>query len=216
MDTTVSQEAILKDTGAEENKQYTEEFKREIVELVIRSRKKRAQISRETGVSDRNISRWIKEYKNTSANNTETQGRVGGNIMQYKQELHGSNGGKRHPKKSVEHFLPRTRKTLSFMKKHESDHTVVMLCEMMKIKCSSFYAWKKKDIGKRIVEDKELKSMIVLVLKKVIKPIVPRRLQSEPKRWLFSHLQASGTPIDERRRISGKTEPKMASTNNSS
>lgn len=55
-------------------RQYTEEFKREIVELAIRSGKSQAQISRETGVSDKNISRWIKEYKKTSANNTETQG----------------------------------------------------------------------------------------------------------------------------------------------
>lgn len=55
-------------------RQYTEEFKREIAELVIRSGKSQAQISRETGISNQNISRWVKEYKNNSDTKTEAQG----------------------------------------------------------------------------------------------------------------------------------------------
>lgn len=57
-----------------------------------------------------------------------------------------------------------------------------MLCEMMKIKRSSFYAWKKKDIGKRIVEDKELKSMIVPVFEESHQTYGARRLQSRLKK----------------------------------
>ncbi|TAH59652.1 MAG: transposase [Fermentimonas caenicola] len=55
-------------------RQYTEEFKREIAELVIRSGKSQAQISRETGISNQNISRWVKEYRNNSNTKTEAQG----------------------------------------------------------------------------------------------------------------------------------------------
>ena len=43
-------------------RQYTEEFKREAVELIKRSGKSKAQISRELGVSDQNISRWWHKY----------------------------------------------------------------------------------------------------------------------------------------------------------
>lgn len=43
-------------------RQYSEEFKREAVELIKRSGKSKAQISRELGVSGQNISRWWQKY----------------------------------------------------------------------------------------------------------------------------------------------------------
>jgi transposase len=43
-------------------RQYSAEFKREAVELVKRSGKSQAQIARELGISNHNISRWWKEY----------------------------------------------------------------------------------------------------------------------------------------------------------
>jgi transposase len=43
-------------------RQYTEEFKRETVELIKSSGKSQAQIARELGISDQNISRWWQEY----------------------------------------------------------------------------------------------------------------------------------------------------------
>jgi len=43
-------------------RQYTEEFKRETVELIKSSGKRQAQIARELGVSDQNISRWWQKY----------------------------------------------------------------------------------------------------------------------------------------------------------
>ena len=43
-------------------RQYTEEYKREVVELVKRSGKSKAQIARELGICDQNISRWWQEY----------------------------------------------------------------------------------------------------------------------------------------------------------
>jgi transposase len=46
----------------EPRRQYTEEFKREAVELIKRSGKSKAQISRELGVSGQNISRWWQKY----------------------------------------------------------------------------------------------------------------------------------------------------------
>jgi len=46
-------------------RQYTEEFKRETVELIKSSEKSLAQIARELGVSDQNISRWWRAYGQT-------------------------------------------------------------------------------------------------------------------------------------------------------
>jgi len=43
-------------------RQYTEEFKREAVELIRTSGKSQAQIARELGISDHNLSRWWQEY----------------------------------------------------------------------------------------------------------------------------------------------------------
>lgn len=41
---------------------YTEAFKRETVELIKRSGKSQAQISKELGISNQNLSRWWQEY----------------------------------------------------------------------------------------------------------------------------------------------------------
>jgi transposase len=46
-------------------RQYTEEFKRETVELIKSSEKSQAQIARELGISDQNISRWWRVYGQT-------------------------------------------------------------------------------------------------------------------------------------------------------
>jgi transposase len=56
----------------EPRRQYTEEFKREAVELIKRSGKSKAQISRELGVSEQNISRWWQKY-GQSEDETEPQ-----------------------------------------------------------------------------------------------------------------------------------------------
>lgn len=43
-------------------RQYTDEFKRETVELIKSSGKSKAQVARELGISDQNISRWWQAY----------------------------------------------------------------------------------------------------------------------------------------------------------
>ena len=43
-------------------RQYTEEFKRETVELIKNSGRSQAQVARELGISDQNISRWWRAY----------------------------------------------------------------------------------------------------------------------------------------------------------
>ena len=43
-------------------RQYTEEFKRQAVELIRNTGKSQAQIARELGVSGHNLSRWWQEY----------------------------------------------------------------------------------------------------------------------------------------------------------
>mgnify|MGYP001050696550 FL=1 len=47
----------------EPRRQYTEEFKREAVELVKNSGKSQAQIARELGINEQNISRWKQKYE---------------------------------------------------------------------------------------------------------------------------------------------------------
>jgi transposase len=47
----------------EPRRQYTEEFKREAIELIKRSGKSKAQISHELGGNGQNISRWWQKYE---------------------------------------------------------------------------------------------------------------------------------------------------------
>lgn len=54
----------------QERRQYTEEFKKETVALIEKSGKSKAQISRELGINDQNISRWCQLYGNNADNET--------------------------------------------------------------------------------------------------------------------------------------------------
>ncbi|HAE86359.1 MAG TPA: hypothetical protein DCG78_07670, partial [Anaerolineaceae bacterium] len=47
-------------------RQYTEEFKRETVALIQNSGKRQAPISRELGISDNTLSRWLPKYGHDS------------------------------------------------------------------------------------------------------------------------------------------------------
>jgi len=47
---------------SKQRRQYAEEFKRETVELIQNSGKSQAQISRELGISNNNLSRWLQKY----------------------------------------------------------------------------------------------------------------------------------------------------------
>ena len=60
-----------------------------------------------------------------------------------------------------------------------------MLCKMMKIKRGSYYAWKRKGIGKRSGEDEELKSMIESEFETSKETYGTRRLQHKLKRKGF-------------------------------
>lgn len=54
-------------------RQYTEEFKRETVELIKNSGRSQAQVARELGISDQNISRWWQAYgQKDSLDETQT------------------------------------------------------------------------------------------------------------------------------------------------
>jgi transposase len=46
-------------------RQYTEEFKRQAVELIKSTGKSQAQIARELDISDHNLSRWCQTYGKT-------------------------------------------------------------------------------------------------------------------------------------------------------
>jgi transposase len=56
----------------QERRQYTEEFKKETVALIEKSGKSKAQISRELGINDQNISRWCQLY-GKQANNADNE-----------------------------------------------------------------------------------------------------------------------------------------------
>jgi len=64
-------------------RKYTQEFKQQAVELIRSTGKSQAQIGRELGVSDHNISRWWQEYGQAdNPNDTETISRQDYTAMQ--------------------------------------------------------------------------------------------------------------------------------------
>ena len=53
------------------SRKYTTEFKQEAVKLVIEQGYSQIEVSRNLGISDSNIHRWVKEYLEDKANKKE-------------------------------------------------------------------------------------------------------------------------------------------------
>lgn len=64
------------------NKKYTDEFKREVVNLVLSSEKSPKRIAVEMGISDNSIYKWLKDY-----DKSQPEGRTVADFQRLKKEL---------------------------------------------------------------------------------------------------------------------------------
>ena len=72
---------------ATERRQYTEEFKREAVQLMETSGKSIAQLARDLGINDNNLYRWREVYGNASqASRTDSAAEMEAELKRLRRE----------------------------------------------------------------------------------------------------------------------------------
>ena len=84
-------------------------------------------------------------------------------------------------------------KRCEFIQEHEGEHAVKLLCEVMGIGRSGYYAWKQRKPGERAVEDTVMKSMM--------QPVYTESKHTYGSRRIKASLKKAGVNAS-RRRIS--------------
>ncbi|MCX4025324.1 transposase [Endozoicomonas sp. SM1973] len=64
-------------------KTYTQEFKQGAVQLVVEQQMKPSEVAHRLGTSDKNISRWVKEYKMNTSKSPEHES----TLSEYKTKI---------------------------------------------------------------------------------------------------------------------------------
>ncbi|MRS04580.1 IS3 family transposase [bacterium] len=82
-------------------------------------------------------------------------------------------------------------KRCEFIQAHETEHPVKLLCEMMKIRRSGYYAWRQREPGERMLED--------VLLKRLIQPVFIESQETYGSRRLQSSLKKAGISSSRRR-----------------
>jgi len=72
-------------------------------------------------------------------------------------------------------------KRCEFIQEQEGEHAVKLLCEVMGIGRSGYYAWKRRKPGERVMEDMLLKSIIQPVFIESKQTYGSRRLKASLK-----------------------------------
>jgi putative transposase len=82
-------------------------------------------------------------------------------------------------------------KRCAFIQSQETEHAVMLLCEVMRIRRSGYYAWKRKKLGDRAMEDE--------LLKRMMEPIFIDSKQTYGGRRLIASLKRVGLNTSRRR-----------------
>ncbi|WP_143710044.1 IS3 family transposase [Halothermothrix orenii] len=146
-------------------KKYSEEFKREAVELSFSSDKSCTVIAKELGISYHNLIRWRREYKNKGdlafpGNGKQKLTPEQEEIQRLKKELNDIKIERDIFKKSSAHLLKGTEIIYGFIRDHSDEFTVERMCQVLNVSRSGYYSWLSRKPGKRQLTNEKLKLKI--------------------------------------------------------
>jgi transposase-like protein len=168
-------------------KTYTPEFKREAVRLAQTSGKPIAQVARELGISDTSIHQWRKDLTEHSAfafpgSGHQTAKARGGSPAEAR--IGDREAGARHIKKSHRHLFARKTMKYQFIAEHRHEYPVTIMCRVLAVSVSGYYAWWKRPPSQHSREDAQLAEQVKTVFQ------TNRRVYGSPR--VHAELQAQG------------------------
>nr|WP_103027164.1 IS3 family transposase [Salinibacter altiplanensis] len=147
---------------SEKRRSYTEEFKVEAVKLLRESEESAAQIARELGIPQTNLSRWKREMEEDPEGAFPGKGNARDEELARLRRENAKLKKERDILKKSRHLLadaPAVRK-YQFMQACASDHSVVMMSRVLGVSRSRYYAWLKRPESQREKNDRRLLTMI--------------------------------------------------------
>ncbi|MCK8826569.1 IS3 family transposase [Natroniella acetigena] len=152
----------------DDRRTYSEQFKRETVELSFNSEKTCKEIAEDLGLSYHNLIRWRKEYRDNKDQAFPGQGKQKlspeqEEIKQLKEELRIAKQERDIFKKSSRHIPKETKMKYGFIREHRNEFPITRMCQVLGVSRSGYYSWLNRKPSKRKQENYKLKLRIAQI-----------------------------------------------------
>ena len=150
-------------TVSEKRRTYTEEFKVEAVKLLNERGESASQIARELDIPQTNLSRWKREMGEDPEGTFPGKGNPRDEeLAELRQENAKLKKERDILKRAVGIHQSRCpdSQTFAFVQAHASGYPIAMMCRVLEISRSGYYAWLSRPESEREREDRRLLTMI--------------------------------------------------------
>ncbi|MFQ5382543.1 MAG: IS3 family transposase [Dehalococcoidia bacterium] len=162
-------------------RKFTAEFKAETVKLIRESDRSIGEISRELGLSETAVRRWLKQAEiddgkgPAGALTTDEQAelrrlRRENRELQMEREILKKANGLLRQGKSVR---------FAFIDAEKASYPVRLMCRVLQVSRSGFYAWKRREPSKRAKEDDALRPKVRAIFEENRRTYGSPRIQAE-------------------------------------
>ncbi|WP_404397703.1 IS3 family transposase [Idiomarina loihiensis] len=135
-------------------KRYTEEFKIEAVKQVTERGHSVYDVADRLGISAKSLYDWRAKYGQDNKTNKSSDERL--RIAKLEAELKRVKEERDIFKKGRKVLCRRVRVKYAFIRDHQNQFSVSAMCRVLKLNRSGFYAWLKKPLSNRAIEDARL------------------------------------------------------------
>lgn len=139
-------------------KRYTEDFKIEAVKQILERGYKLSEVAEPLGVTTKSLYDWKKEYGDMSTPYQKLSAQQK-ELRDLKRELRRVTE-ERDILKEAAFFCRGVKEKYAFMKAHQEKYRLTVMCRLLKVHRSGFYAWLKKPMSQRSKEDSRLLGLI--------------------------------------------------------
>ena len=126
-------------------RKFTSDFKQGAVKLVLEQGMTRSKVAEDLGVNANIVSKWVREYQADGSDAFPGNGQLSSQDRKIRDLEEGKSSvahGARYLKKGHGVLCkPRTVK-YAFIRKHQHEFPVGLMCRLLEVSKSGFYAWK--------------------------------------------------------------------------